>query len=419
MSKHTTGQALGVESLVSGASVMKHLKSLVDAGEHRRSGTAEGERAFQFIVEKLKAAGLKPQIETFPFSYFDLRKVGVKIGERNIAAFPLFYSGTTRSRGTTSEVVFVDAAQPENFDGLNIRGKIVLAGLKNDLGNKPANLAAAYRAASVGGAVGMIIYLEDWLDDSLLAFNSEEYPGEMKMPAVFVARRDGRSMRDAVLKEKTSVTLTLNATVKSARLKNIVAVLRGQSDETVIINSPYNSWFKSAVERSGTAGAIHLAEVFSSLPIEKRPRTLVFSFTSGHEHGFLGVKDFLKKREKDLLPRTKLFMNLGAGLAAKKFIVENGKLIATTSIEGRAAVCSNHSNLIESVELALKQERIGYELFTNLRIGESREAHKYDIPNFALFSLNPYFHSQLDDIDKTDAEIIEPAIRAYARLAVQ
>lgn len=410
------GQAASVASSVSGVKIMEHLNNLVNIGEHRRSGTDEGERAFKYIAGQLKAAGLQPQIEKYPFRFFQVKKAGLQNKGKTIDAFPLYYSGKTPSRGIISEVVFVESAKPEDFQKVNIRGKIVLAALKNGLGNKPDNLANAYKTAAVNGAIGMIIYLEDWLEDSLLAFNSEEYPWEMKMPSVFITRRSGHALRDEAAKGKLSLTLTLDAKIKNMEVKNIFAILKGQSEDIAIINAPYNSWFKSTVERAGTAGAIHLAEVYAGLPPNQRSKTLVFSFTSGHEHGFLGVKNFLKRHEKDILPAAKIFMNLGAGLAGKKFVIENGRLVETNSAEGRAAICSENDSVIESVKKSLAAEKIKYQLFTNLRIGEAREAHAYGIPNFALFSLNNYFHSPLDTIEKTNAALVEPAVRVYANI---
>ena len=72
--------------------------------------------------------------------------------------------------------------------------------------------------------------------------------------------------------------------------------------------------------------------------------------------------------------------------------------------------------MIAAAKQAVAMEKLTAPIYTNLRLGESREAHAYGIPNFALFSLNPYFHSPQDTIEKTNADLVESAVRVYANL---
>lgn len=129
------------------------------------------------------------------------------------------------------------------------------------------------------GAVGVVFIL----DVSYAALKGTYAPFENAfepLPAIYVDRDTGASLRAAAAARPDS-RLTLTAKRQTVPAPTVTAVLRGESDETIIFNTHTDG--EGFVEENGPVAFVLLARHFASLPKAQRlKRTLVFACWPGH-----------------------------------------------------------------------------------------------------------------------------------------
>lgn len=101
------------------------------------------------------------------------------------------------------------------------------------------------------------------------------------LPAVFVGADEAAALKRAAA-AGASAQIAVLAERGPAMTRNLIATLPGLSDERVMLETHTDGigW----VQDNGSAALIALAEYFSALPLRCRPRTLEFTFASGHLH---------------------------------------------------------------------------------------------------------------------------------------
>jgi hypothetical protein len=134
------------------------------------------------------------------------------------------------------------------------------------------------------GAAGVVFIVDSsWeaLADNYLPFDHGYEP----VPALYVDRDTGRALR-AQTESRPNARLTLTATRTKVKVPSVTAVLRGETDESVILNTHTDG--QGFVEENGGVAFVHLARHFGSLPAGQRlKRTLVFAAWPGHMSGAL------------------------------------------------------------------------------------------------------------------------------------
>jgi hypothetical protein len=134
------------------------------------------------------------------------------------------------------------------------------------------------------GAAGVVFVVDssfDALEGNYLPFDHGYEP----LPALYVDRDTGRALR-AQCAERPAARLTLTAKREPVTCRSVTAVLPGESDETVILNTHTDG--QGFVEENGGVAFIELARHFASLPPgQKLKRTLVFAAWPGHMSGAL------------------------------------------------------------------------------------------------------------------------------------
>ncbi|MSZ75990.1 MAG: hypothetical protein F2667_02640 [Actinobacteria bacterium] len=135
-------------------------------------------------------------------------------------------------------------------------------------------------AAGEAGAAGIVFALD--LPRAQVAGFFEPHSGtHFDLPAVYVGA-DERELLLASAADGARAQVSVNAVVEPGTTRNVIATLPGLSPERIVIASHTdgNTW----VQENGAAGVLALARWYAALPVEDRPRTLEFAFTSGHLH---------------------------------------------------------------------------------------------------------------------------------------
>jgi len=130
--------------------------------------------------------------------------------------------------------------------------------------------------ATAGGAAGLVFAATVPHEQ---AFSYAPYAGQhFGIPAVQVGVDEGEALKAA---SGRNVELTVKATrTPGAPTRNVIARLQGQSDQRIAIASHTDGM--NAVWDNGPTAILALARYFASLPLECRPRTLEFAFTTAH-----------------------------------------------------------------------------------------------------------------------------------------
>jgi hypothetical protein len=339
--------------------------------EGRRAGTEGADRAARWIAERMKAVGLGPGAPdgTFfqSFSFID----GVEVGPANrlqvggVAAAraftpgvdfrPLAFSAAGEAAG---EVVFAGygiAARDlayDDYEGLDVRGKVVLALRYSPEGDAPASrwapfMALRYKAqaAREKGARALLLVtgpLTKDAADELVPLRADASLADSGLPVFSVRRAVGEEIlsragerleaaqkrvdearRPASLALPTvRVELRADVTPKRALSRNVIGRLPGRGDEAVLLGAHYDHLGRGPFgsldpapdgkihhgaddNASGVAALLELARRFASAG--PRARTLVFVAFGAEELGTLGSSYFVKNPAPPLGRLTAMF----------------------------------------------------------------------------------------------------------------
>ncbi|GAG74935.1 unnamed protein product, partial [marine sediment metagenome] len=111
--------------------------------------------------------------------------------------------------------------------------------------------------------------------------------------ALYVGKYDGMKVRELAKSPNSQGNIILEGYKEASKANNIWGILPGQSEEMIMVSSHHDSAFKGASE-DGTGVAMVLAQLraWSKIPIEKRPKSLLFLLTAGHLYGGIGAETF-------------------------------------------------------------------------------------------------------------------------------
>lgn len=157
-------------------------------------------------------------------------------------------------------------------------------------------VAKELEAAAEAGAVGMI-FAFNVTRDNVAGYFDPHHGTHFALPAAWVGVDEAIKLK-ALARSGGRARLSVLAETDQASTRNLFASLPGQSSQRIILitNSDGNTW----VQENGNVGLVALARYFASLPVECRPRTLEFAFTSAHLHmSKEGSQRYSKKVSQD------------------------------------------------------------------------------------------------------------------------
>jgi hypothetical protein len=160
---------------------------------------------------------------------------------------------------------------------------------------------------------------------AVAVLNVIELPGNMRMrdlgcggPCLNLGGEDGRFLENvmdraaaASTADRLRVRLTLRSEQRSGlRAANVLGIIPGRSDETIIVNAHADGWFDGANDNGdGLAVMLALARHFAR-PEQRRQRTLVFVSSAGHHSSGLSGPGNLVALNPDLVGRNVFTINL-------------------------------------------------------------------------------------------------------------
>lgn len=272
----------------------------------KRPGTAADRAMGDRLIERFRAGGLTTSAEDFHMPVWKSGATTLTVAAGNGAgttfdaqSFP--YSGT----GTVdAPVVDVGTGMPSDFDGKDVRGKLVLV----DNGGTYHRTVQVENIMARGGA-GMIYVSTS--PKNLIQTGSVRWGQRppASIPAVTVGADTGAAIRARLAAGATSLHLAVQGERVDALTRNIVGIRRGTTypDRYVVVAGHYDSWYAGANDNCTAVGTL-LSTVEANKDIAPA-YTMIYIGWGAEEPGLVGSYTWLW-RHQDLVPRIAMNINL-------------------------------------------------------------------------------------------------------------
>ncbi|MBM4268876.1 MAG: M28 family peptidase [Deltaproteobacteria bacterium] len=272
------------------------------------------------------------------------------------------------------------------------------------------------------GAIGFLGILRGlpWeTDQYYVPYDALERP----IPGAWLSSSNGDRLLQFLEEGPAEGRLVLERDLQKATSHNVTGVLRGASDEWIIIGSHHDGPWASAVEdASGVALVLAQAKYWSQVPQRKRPHNLMFLLNGGHMSGGAGLHHFVNTNraflERDVVVEVHLEH------AAREARGEDGRLVPTDAPEVRWWFTSFMPPLEEAVADAICAEELGrsflmpVEGFPPGSMNPPTDAaffHPWS-PIVSFLTAPMYLFDAQDTIDKIHEPSLVPLTRAAIRI---
>ncbi|WP_226580371.1 M28 family peptidase [Acuticoccus sediminis] len=414
---------------VNAANVRRHVETIVTEIPHRAAGSANGKRMAEYSCAAMKEAGVAdtrvhelPAIVSFPeHADFAVRSPA----QISIQANTLGHSTLTMPEGITGDLVYVGSGAFADYEGKDVRGKIILT----ELSYSPAR-HEKQRIAALMGAIGCVMMNWGHPENEAVPFGSvkpvwgnptpENYDTEMAtLPCIGISRAAGLKLKDMCAEGPVRVWLKTH--VENGWRPVQITVGEIALDESpepgdfVLVGGHQDSWPGEAAtdNAAGNACMIELARVFNQHRGELR-RGLVFGFWTAHETGTMAGSSWFADRNWDKL----------RDHAVTYFQIDQPACVGTT----RWATASNAE--LKSFHERIEKQLLGGREYYWKRAAKSGDSSFFGlgIPMFhgqgafterelkdtALATLGWWHHSIENKLDKLDWDWMQVHLQVYA-----
>ena len=253
-------------------------------GDHRTGTTADTESGDWLAGQARQASG-DAALESFELSRVEPRACHVSIEGRRIDGLPLFDTrfsdrngvrGRLGPLGSDAEIGLTESEPSRLTDPGSESRRAVLSEIRQ----------SRHQA---------VILLTRGTRPGLFVLNAPLFERPLGPPTLQVSSAESALLhRHAAA--RAEVDVTIHAERVPARAANVVARIRGANPvlPPIVVSTPRSGWWRCASERGG--GLACWLEVMRRVAAAKASRECVFVAFSGHEIGWLGMHDFLRRR---------------------------------------------------------------------------------------------------------------------------
>nr|WKN39394.1 M28 family peptidase [Tunicatimonas sp. TK19036] len=444
-------QSTDITSTVQRAEVEAHVRFLAsDALKGRDTGSPELNIAAQYIASYFQSYGLQPVDSTNGYfqpvalSYESAppsATLSFQDQEFQIGSDIVVMSGD--SIDLEAPAVFVNYGMPEDLEGVDVKGKIVIAlpGRVGDTNPQSAFYAIAdkkERIVEQGGLALIELYRSAQMPWSLIVrylggdkMSMDASSEEDELPILWL--NDGQSELRPLFEENSGEMATLSVAPKTRKpidTKNVVAILEGTDDdlkdEYVVLSAHYDhvgvnpqatgaqdSIYNGARDNAmGTTALLSAAKYFSEHPPK---RSLLFLAFTAEEKGLLGSEWYA---EHPLLPMEQLVFNLntdGAGYNDTTKVTVIG--LERTSAEEALASASESAGL-EAIMDPVPEQNL-YDRSDNVNFAQQGVPSVTFAPGTTAFDaeLMKYYHQVVDEPESLNFSYVEKYCEAFVQAA--
>ena len=291
----------------------------------RLSGSAQAQRAVEYVADEMKKLGLDVRLQKVIVPHWVRGEEKGELVEwegmargttQKVVLTALGGSIATAPNGLTAEIVVVnDFDELEKLGRKNVEGKIVLFNYKFDrrmaeqgFGSQAYGQATQYRgggaiAAARLGAVGVLVRSAGGSQNRLVHTGGMRYAdGVTKIPAAAVSFEDAEMIAYLAKMGKVRIKLLLTPqTLPDATSYNVIADLKGSEkpDEIVIVSGHLDSWDlgQGAIDdASGVAVSMQVLQILKQLKLKPK-RTIRFIAYMNEENGLMGGRTYAQEED--------------------------------------------------------------------------------------------------------------------------
>ncbi|MFB3886295.1 MAG: M28 family peptidase [Thermodesulfobacteriota bacterium] len=272
--------------------VRKHLEFL--AALTRRPGTEDELKAAQYIKGRLDEYGIDGKIYEFDAYVGHVGDAQLEIlspVQKSFPSEPRVFTAPTPPEGIEGELILVGRGLPEDYQGVDVRGKIVLM--------EPGGLAGARmpasRLAEEKGAIAQIHIADGKSRDihmGQIRFTwGNPTPDTIRLvpqtPLISICNEDGRSLRELAKEARVVARIKTNARRGYTRVREPIGTLKGtkEPENFVLFGGHYCSWYKGATDNAAANSLmLEMARIFSEHR-KSLGRSIKFAWWPCHEQG--------------------------------------------------------------------------------------------------------------------------------------
>lgn len=402
---------------------------------YRTAGSEAEHKAAAWIAEQMEALGLT-EVEQVPVTVdrWEFTGASLTIKGTDIDIMPASYAATgTGPEGLTAELVDVGGGLAADYEEVDVRGKIVLAGIDQ------WNIALINRytyEASLHGAAAIVTYASGgyaaYSDDMINVYDAA---ADDLMPNVSISRNQYRQLREALDAGHNQATLRVDSTVDvdQGTSYNVVGRILGHSsDQQIIISGHYDTYFNGFQDDSAAIGLVlGIAKAMVEAGYEPE-NDIVFVAHGSEEWGAVGTAfdwttgawEMINHAHPDWSGKTLAVLNFempalydGFAQTFIKSVPEFSSLVRTVVEEGIVPAPANNvypdGVSPESIDTICMEDGISYRMagvpyFTN-EVGASMESDGWILQRY---------HTHADDRDTYNADVMTTNLNMYGALAI-
>ena len=374
-----------------------HVRHLAEQIGPRMAGSREDQRGMDYIAAQLRSFGLEPEYHRLDSPCWEHRSTELTLVSSG-ESLPAQGCQFSVACDVTGDVVVLESLNEVNND--EVAGKVCLLSFDVPGDVTGRNLMAL--ALEARGAAVLIVDRRHLRPDAYDGKYVRE-PDLRSMPVACVSRQVAEAIRAA----DSPLRLAIDASFWWGHTYNIEAVIPGSGEGRVFIGAHHDSAVGAPGARddaSGVAIALELARTFSQ---ETPPAELRLMLTGGHERLGQGAVAYVHDKA-DLVRSAQMDLNLD-GIGVKTGTL--GALVygPEAMLERTRAVLARHGDW--------RIDSRGPEAM----VGDGRQFAQAGLPCICprtlaqdpLFDLN---HTQFDDLDCLDIDLIQTVARASADL---
>ena len=386
----------------------------------RLTGSAQAERAVQYVAEEMRKLGLDVRLQKLTVPHWVrgeeraalVEFAGMATGTtQKVVITALGGSIATAPEGLTGEIVVVDS-----FDELNqlgrekVQGKIVLFNYKFDrelqesgFGGAAYGQATQYRgggaiAAARLGAIAVLVRSAGGSQNRLVHTGSTRYDQNVtKIPAAATSFEDAEMIAYLAKMGRVRIKMILTPqTLPDTTSYNVIADLKGSEkpDEIVIVSGHLDSWdlgTGALDDATGVAVSMQVPYLLKQLKIRPKRTIRVIAYMN-EENGLVGGRTYAREEDANV---AKHFAAIESDLGASRPLGFN--------FTGKPEIAA----YLAPVSAVLREQGAGLSQFQPGGVGaDIGPLTQKGVPSFApWFDQRTYFnyhHTAADTFDKVN-----------------
>ena len=305
----------------------KILDELSTKFEHRLNGTENAWNAEQCCFDQFKAMGIE-DVRFEPFKrdvWLRGDSISLTIHDekgQQVSVKVVALGGCPDSADIKAELVNLGNGTEEDYEGVDVKGKLVIANIGMDDGSPSLHRTIKTIFALERGAAGIIFH--NTIKDNVLLTGAAGR--NLASPAVSIGLEDGMALRKRLASEKLTAHITMEGNrYVNATHRNVIAVIPGSEtpEEILVVGAHLDTWDLSpgAIDNGvGVVTVMDIARAFKAANIQPK-RTIHFILFASEEQGLNGSIHNVKELKKNgLIDNVQYVINIDMQANAPGFV---------------------------------------------------------------------------------------------------